>query len=64
MVVFILVVGQPDLGGAIIIASIAGLIFFSLPFGKREKRIVLGIGASGVAIVLFLVFVCEVYAVK
>ncbi len=64
LVVCALVVLQPDLGGAIIIASIAGLIFFSLPFGKREKRIVLGIGASGVATVLFLVFVCGVELIK
>ena len=36
-----LVVAQPDLGGAIIMAVIAAMIFFALPFGKKEKNTVL-----------------------
>ena len=64
MVVFVLVVGQPDLGGAIIIALITMLVFFSLPFGKKERKFVFISGCVGVAIVAFLVVVCGVQIMK
>jgi len=59
-----LVIAQPDLGGAIIIAVIAAMIFFSLPFGKKEKNTVLLLGVGTVALILFLVFVCGVQLIK
>ena len=59
-----LVVAQPDLGGAIIIAAISVLVFFSLPFGKKEKLTVVKLGLGGVGIVLFLIFVCGVQLIK
>ena len=64
IVVCLLVVAQPDLGGAIIIASITALIFFSLPFGKKERGLVFKLGLGGVAAILFLVFVCDVELIK
>lgn len=38
LLVCVLVALQPDLGGALIFAGIAGLIFISIPIGKRFKR--------------------------
>lgn len=59
-----LVLAQPDLGGAIIIAAISMLVFFSLPFGKKEKWSVVKLGIGGVAIVAFLIFICDVQIIK
>lgn len=59
-----LVVAQPDLGGAIIIAAISILVFFSLPYGKKEKWSVVKLGLGGLAIIAFLVFVCGVQLIK
>lgn len=59
-----LVLAQPDLGGAIIIAAISILVFFSLPFGKKEKWSVVKLGVGGVVIVAFLVFVCGIELIK
>lgn len=59
-----LVLAQPDLGGAIIIAAMSMLVFFSLPFGKKEKWSVVKLGIGGVAIVSFLIFICDVQIIK
>ena len=59
-----LVLVQPDLGGALIIGAISVLVFFSLPFGKKEKGIVFKLGLSGVALVAFMIFVCGVDIIK
>lgn len=59
-----LVLAQPDLGGAIIIAAISMLVFFSLPFGKKEKWSVVKLGIGGVGIVAFLIFICGVQIIK
>ena len=59
-----LVLAQPDLGGAIIIAAISMLVFFSLPFGKKEKWSVVKLGIGGVLIVAFLIFICGVQIIK
>lgn len=59
-----LVLAQPDLGGAIIIAAISMLVFFSLPFGKKEKWSVVKLGIGGVVIVAFLIFICDVQIIK
>ena len=59
-----LVLAQPDLGGAIIIAAISMLVFFSLPFGKKEKWSVVKLGIGGVVIVAFLIFICGVQIIK
>lgn len=59
-----LVLVQPDLGGALIIGAISVLVFFSLPFGKKEKGIVFKLGLSGVALVSFMIFVCGVDIIK
>ncbi len=64
IVVCVLVVLQPDLGGAIIIAAISALVFFSLPFGKKEKGLVFKLGLGGVAVIAFLVFICGVEIIK
>jgi len=49
-VVFVLVALQPDLGGAMIILIITGLIFFGLPIGKEQKRKVYKIVGIGLVI--------------
>lgn len=59
-----LVLVQPDLGGALIIGAISVLVFFSLPFGKKEKGIVFKLGLSGVALVAFMIFVCGFDIIK
>lgn len=58
VIVFILVARQPDFGGAFIIAVIVGLIFLSLPFLKKYKRVVwkFGLGAVVVLVVSLLLF--------
>ena len=60
----VLVFLQPDLGGAIIIGAITALVFFSLPFGKKEQKTVLKLGFGGVLVVAFLIFVCGVELIK
>lgn len=60
----VLVFLQPDLGGAIIIGAITALVFFSLPFGKKEQKTVLKLGLGGVLVVTFLIFVCGVELIK
>ena len=64
IVVCFLVLAQPDLGGAIIIAAISALVFFSLPYGKKEKSTIVKIGLGGAAIIAFLIFVCGVEIIK
>ncbi len=54
IIVFILVALQPDFGGAFIIFLITALIFFSLPFGKKQKRMLYKMGAFGI-VLIFLV---------
>ncbi len=49
IVVFILVALQPDFGGAFIIFLITALIFFSIPFGKKQKRLIYKVGIAAVA---------------
>lgn len=50
-VTVLLVAMQPDLGGAAIVFLITIIIFFSLPFGKKHKKVILGL--SGIGILLF-----------
>ena len=52
VIVFVLVALQPDFGGAFIIFLITALIFFSIPFGKKQKKLIIKIGVVGVVIVL------------
>ena len=40
VIIFFLLVKQPDLGGAIIIAFIAAFVFFSIPMAKKNKKFV------------------------
>ena len=51
VLVFFLLVKQPDLGGALIIAAITGLVFFSIPKTKKNRkyvyRVLLGLLALG-----------------
>lgn len=54
-IIFVLVAMQPDLGGALIIAGIAVLLFLAIPLGKKNQLLlfkVCGIGAVllGVAV--------------
>ena len=54
IIIFVLVLLQPDLGGAVIIGTIVFFIFFSIPMKKNHKAVfvkVLGIGAiiAGIA---------------
>lgn len=63
-VAFVLTLLQPDLGGALIIGVITALVFFSLPFGKKEKKMVRNLGIGGVVLVLLLVFVGGVQLFK
>jgi cell division protein FtsW len=64
VIICVLVVAQPDLGGALIIAAITGLVFFSLPIGKKEKKTVYKLGVGAVLLVAFLVIVCGVTIIK
>ena len=64
VIICVLVVAQPDLGGALIIAAITGLVFFSLPIGKKEKKTVYKLGIGAVLLVAFLVIVCGVTIIK
>ena len=57
IITFVLVAMQPDFGGAFIIAFIAGLIFFSVPLAKKQKKLIVKYGSYAVlvlAIVLLL----------
>jgi len=55
---FIVLIGlQPDLGGAFIMTGITGLIFLSIPIGKKHKRTIYKIAAGLGIFVLFLVLV-------
>ncbi len=58
IVIFALILLQPDLGGALIVGGIVFFIFFGIPMRKNHKAVfvkVLGIGAiiAGVAIMYF-----------
>ena len=53
VIVFILVALQPDLGGAAIIAIITALIFFSIPFGKKQKRNIYKLGFTAIFVLVF-----------
>ena len=64
VIICVLVVAQPDLGGALIIAAITALVFFSLPIGKKEKKTVYKLGIGAVLLVAFLVIVCGVTIIK
>lgn len=58
VVIFVLILLQPDLGGALIIAGIVFLIFLSVPMSKNNKAVfvkVLGIGAI-IAVIAGLYF--------
>lgn len=50
-VTILLVIMQPDLGGAAIILFITMMIFFSLPFGRRHKKIIIGLAGIGILVV-------------
>ena len=52
-IIIILVIAQPDLGGAIIFLTIVGLIFISLPICKEYKKQIYKVGA-GMVVVLAL----------
>ena len=49
----ILIAMQPDFGGAFIIAFITMLIFFSIPLGKKQKKLIFKY--SGYALILLVV---------
>lgn len=51
VVAFILVALQPDLGTAVIFASIVAFMFFLSPVNKKIKKSILGIGVGFIAIV-------------
>ncbi len=58
IVIFALILLQPDLGGALIIGGIVFFIFFAIPMRRNHKAVfvkVLGIGAiiAGIAIIYF-----------
>ena len=56
-ILFVLVAMQPDLGGALIIAGIAGLIFLTIPFDKKNQlKLFKAIGLLVVLAVLFLLY--------
>ena len=54
VIMFGLVALQPDFGGACIIAIITACIFFSLPFGKKQKRSLIKLGIVGVILFAFV----------
>ncbi len=55
---FIVLIGlQPDLGGAFILAGITGLIFLSIPIGKKHKRTIYKVAAGLGIFILFMVLV-------
>lgn len=69
VVTFILIALQPDFGSAFIIFVITALIFFSLPFAKKEKKKMYLIASSAgiialVAIFLFSGSIFQSYQVK
>lgn len=47
VVLLTLVAMQPDLGGCLIIMLITGLVFFSLPYGKKIQKILFIVGVFG-----------------
>lgn len=53
VVIFFLLVKQPDLGGAIIIAFIAAFVFFSIPMTKKYRKFVYKI--VGILLIIALV---------
>ncbi len=53
--IFILIAMQPDFGGAFIIFVITALIFFSLPIGKKHKKLIYQILGVGVLVLFFAV---------
>ena len=57
LIVFYLLAKQPDLGGAIIVAFIMILVFFSIPIKKKDKRIIYLIVFAGLALSLLTFFV-------
>lgn len=56
VVAFGLVVLQPDLGTAIIIALIVAITFISVPINKKKKGIIIGIGLGAIALAAILLF--------
>lgn len=53
VIIFMLVVKQPDFGGAFIIFLITALIFFSLPIAKKHKKTVIKVvGVGGIIFVV------------
>ena len=56
-VTILLVAMQPDFGGAAIILFITIMIFFSLPFGRKHKKSILGLAGLGI-LAIVLGFLC------
>ena len=54
IIAFVLVAMQPDFGGAFIIAFIAGLIFFSVPLAKKQKKLILKYGSYALVLLVFV----------
>ena len=57
IITFVLVAMQPDFGGAFIIAFIAGLIFFSVPLAKKQKKFILKYGTYGLILLAFILLI-------
>ena len=57
LVIFILIALQPDLGGALIILGIIGLIFISLPIAKKHKKTIYKVGLGAFGVLAFTVLV-------
>lgn len=57
VVLFVLIAAQPDLGGAFIIFLISGLIFISIPFGRRHKRNIYKLGTVFVVIAALVLLI-------
>ncbi len=57
ILIFFLLVKQPDLGGALIIAAITALVFFSIPKTKKNKKIVYRIITFSLIAIALLLYV-------
>ena len=56
LIIFFLLIKQPDLGGALIVAAIMALVFFSIPKTKKNRKIVYRIVFGGLLLCGLLCF--------
>ncbi len=56
IIVFVLLSKQPDLGGAIIVAFMTILVFFSIPIKKKDRRVIYSIVLGGLLLGLGIFF--------